>query len=179
MSNCEWRSQGRRRILNLVAGAGFLHCLPDRAPGIFCLFCNSLFVIYNFPFMVAVHSTMLPLGTSAPDFALPDPVSGRTVRLADLAGPPALLVAFICNPCPFVVHIREPLVALIKEFQPRGLAAVAICSNDAAKYPEDSPGQSDGRRRSETGFYVSVSFRRIANSRPRLPRRLHAGLLCL
>src|SRR5471032_2461602 len=91
--------------------------------------------------MVAVHSTMLPLGTTAPDFALPDAVTGHTVRMGDFAGQQALLVAFICNHCPFVVHIREQLAALIKEYQPRGLAAVAICSNDAEKYPEDSPSQ--------------------------------------
>ncbi|HVU37112.1 MAG TPA: thioredoxin family protein [Opitutales bacterium] len=91
--------------------------------------------------MVAVHSTMLPLGTLAPDFSLPDAVTGKNVSPADFAGKPALLVAFICNHCPFVVHIREPLAALIKEYQVRGLAAVAICSNDAEKYPEDSPSQ--------------------------------------
>ncbi len=84
---------------------------------------------------------MLPLGTEAPGFALPDAASGRVVQLADFAGQPALLIAFICNHCPFVVHIREPLAALIKEYQARGLAAVAVCSNDAEKYPEDSPSQ--------------------------------------
>jgi peroxiredoxin len=84
---------------------------------------------------------MLPLGTEAPAFALPDCVTGRPVTLADFAGQPALLVAFICNHCPFVVQLREPLVALIKEFQPRGLGAVAISSNDTVKYPEDSPSQ--------------------------------------
>jgi peroxiredoxin len=91
--------------------------------------------------MVAVHSTMLPLGTPAPDFSLPDAVTGHLVTPADFAGKSAFLVAFICNHCPFVVHIREPLVALIQEYQPRGLAAVAICSNDVDKYPEDSPSQ--------------------------------------
>ena len=91
--------------------------------------------------MVAVHSTMLPLGTEAPAFALPDCVTGQQVSLANFAGQPALLVAFICNHCPFVVHVRESLVAQIKEFQPRGLAAVAISSNDIQKYPEDSPSQ--------------------------------------
>jgi len=91
--------------------------------------------------MVAVHSTMLPLGTEAPDFSLPDCVTGQRVGLANYASQPALLVAFICNHCPFVVHLREPLVALVKEFQPRGLAAVAISSNDIQKYPEDSPSQ--------------------------------------
>ena len=89
--------------------------------------------------MSAVHSTMMSLGTPAPDFALPDVVSGRTIKRDDFANKPALLVAFICNHCPFVVHIREPLAALIKEFQPRGLAMVAVCSNDATRYPDDAP----------------------------------------
>jgi peroxiredoxin len=84
---------------------------------------------------------MLPLGTDAPGFALPDAASGRIVNLTDFSGSPALLVAFICNHCPFVVHLREPLAALVKEYQARGLAAVAVCSNDAEKYPEDSPSQ--------------------------------------
>jgi len=82
---------------------------------------------------------MLPLGSPAPDFALPDVVTGRTVKRDDFAGQPALLVAFICNHCPFVTHIREPMVALIREYQGRGLAAVAICSNDVARYPDDAP----------------------------------------
>jgi peroxiredoxin len=89
--------------------------------------------------MVAVHSTMLPLGTVAPDFSLPDAVTGRTVTLADFAGDKAVLVAFICNHCPFVVHLREAFAALAQEYKARGLATVAINSNDVADYPEDSP----------------------------------------
>ena len=89
--------------------------------------------------MSAVHSTMLPLGTAAPDFALPDVATGKNVRLADFARAPALLVAFICNHCPYVIHLGKPLAALIKEFQPRGLAAVAISSNNIETHPADSP----------------------------------------
>jgi peroxiredoxin len=84
---------------------------------------------------------MLPLGTAAPDFTLPDVASGQTVTLATFAGAPALLVAFICNHCPFVVHLLDPLADLIKEFQPRGLAAVAISSNDISTHPADAPGK--------------------------------------
>jgi peroxiredoxin len=82
---------------------------------------------------------MLPLGTAAPDFSLPDVVTGKTVALADFAKARALLVAFICNHCPFVIHLRAPLVALIKENQPGGLAAVGISSNDILNYPDDAP----------------------------------------
>jgi peroxiredoxin len=89
--------------------------------------------------MVAVPSTMLPLGTAAPELALPDVLTGQTVRLADFSGRPALLVAFICNHCPYVIHLRDQLAALIRELQPRGLAAVAVSSNYVATHPADSP----------------------------------------
>jgi peroxiredoxin len=88
--------------------------------------------------MAAVKSTMLPLGTQAPDFHLPD-TDGTMVALADFAAAPALLVMFICNHCPYVQHIREGLAAFAREYAGRGLAIVAINSNDVASYPEDSP----------------------------------------
>lgn len=81
---------------------------------------------------------MLPLGTAAPEFSLPD-TRGKTVSLADFQKSPALLVMFICNHCPFVKHVQDPLVDLVKEYQKRGLAAVAINANDVAKYPDDGP----------------------------------------
>jgi peroxiredoxin len=83
-------------------------------------------------------STMLPLGTRAPDFKLPD-TDGRTVSLADYADAPALLVMFICNHCPYVKHVREELARLARDYQARGVAVVAINPNDAERYPEDSP----------------------------------------
>lgn len=88
--------------------------------------------------MVMTPSTMLPLGTPAPDFSLPD-VGGRKVSLGDFRGTPALLVMFICNHCPFVKHIRSELATLVKEYQVKGVAAVGISSNDVANYPADSP----------------------------------------
>ncbi|HIQ21164.1 MAG TPA: thioredoxin family protein [Planctomycetes bacterium] len=88
--------------------------------------------------MVQTASTMLPLGTPAPDFALPD-TQGRTVRVADFADTPALLVIFMCNHCPYVKHVAPELARLAKEYQQRGVAVVGINSNDAASYPEDSP----------------------------------------
>jgi peroxiredoxin len=90
--------------------------------------------------MVAVNSTMLPLGTKAPDFALPD-VSGKRVQLADFTGAKALVVMFICNHCPYVKHIRSELVRLGKDYGPRGVALVAISANDAQKYPADAPAE--------------------------------------
>jgi len=88
--------------------------------------------------MVAVNSTMLPLGTKAPDFALPN-VDGRTVSLADFQGRKALLVMFICNHCSFVKHIQAELARLGRDIQRKDVAVVAVMSNDAANYPDDSP----------------------------------------
>jgi peroxiredoxin len=88
--------------------------------------------------MVAVNSTMLPLGTPAPDFRLPDP-NGKTFSLSDFKSAPAFLVAFICNHCPYVKHIRGGLAQLARDYQPRGVAVVGISSNDVSNYPADSP----------------------------------------
>ena len=84
---------------------------------------------------------MLPLGTAAPEFALPDVISGKTVSLADFAHSPALLVMFICNHCPYVKHVQKGMTNMAKDFQARGVGVVAISSNDAQNYPEDSPGK--------------------------------------
>jgi peroxiredoxin len=91
---------------------------------------------------MAVESSQgLALGTEAPDFALPDTVSGRTIRLSDFAASPAVLVTFICNHCPYVIHIRPTLVEFAREYQPRGLAVVAISANDPESHPQDGPEQ--------------------------------------
>ena len=88
--------------------------------------------------MSLTPSTMLPLGTNAPEFALKD-TSGKRVSIADFADAKVLLVAFICNHCPYVKHLRTPLISLAREYMPRGLAVVAINANDADNYPDDSP----------------------------------------
>jgi peroxiredoxin len=88
--------------------------------------------------MALTPSTMLPLGTTAPDFRLPD-TSGKIVSLADFKDKSALLVLFICNHCPYVKHIRTGLAQLARDYQPKQVAIVGINSNDAAHYPEDSP----------------------------------------
>ena len=84
------------------------------------------------------HSTMLPLGTIAPAFRLPDP-NGKSVSSDDFRAAPALLVAFICNHCPYVKHIAPAFSRLASEYQARGVAVVAINSNDAKTHPDDSP----------------------------------------
>jgi len=84
------------------------------------------------------QSLMQPLGTPAPAFRVADP-AGRLYTLDDFKSSRALLVAFICNHCPFVLHILDSFVAMAAEYAPRGLATVAISSNDVAAHPEDGP----------------------------------------
>jgi peroxiredoxin len=100
--------------------------------------------------MALRYSRMIELGAAAPDFALPDP-SGKVHRLSDFADAPALLVAFICNHCKYVKHIREGFAAFAREYAGNGLAIVAISPNDAADYPEDSPA-NNARVAAEFGF---------------------------
>lgn len=88
--------------------------------------------------MVKTASTMLPLGTPAPDFSLPD-AEGNTVALGDLADAPALLVIFMCNHCPYVKHVAAGLADLVREYQRRGVAVVGINSNDVESFPDDAP----------------------------------------
>lgn len=88
--------------------------------------------------MARTPSTMLELGTQAPDFALLEPASGNVVAREDFSGKP-LLVAFICNHCPYVILIREAFAQLAREYQERGVAIVAINANDVENYPDDSP----------------------------------------
>ncbi|WP_293374683.1 thioredoxin family protein [Nevskia sp.] len=89
--------------------------------------------------MAQTPSTMLPLGTIAPPFSLPDTVSGATLSLAELKSPQATVVMFICNHCPYVIHLRAGLSQLARDYQPRGVAFIAISSNDVEHYPQDAP----------------------------------------
>jgi peroxiredoxin len=90
--------------------------------------------------MVLKSSVMLPLGTKAPDFSLPDP-GGRKYTLKGFNGAPAILVVFMCNHCPYVKHVQRDLAALVKEYQAKGVAVVGISSNDIEAYPDDAPGK--------------------------------------
>lgn len=89
--------------------------------------------------MVAVPSTMLPLGTTVPDFALVNAVDGRTVSPADFRDRNALLVMFICNHCPYVKHVVKEIGQVARDYQPRGVGIIAINSNDIASHPDDAP----------------------------------------
>lgn len=89
--------------------------------------------------MALTPSNMMPLGTPAPEFCLPDTVSGKEVCLSDVRGEVATVVMFICNHCPFVKHIQDELARLGREYPARGVSLVAVSSNDVVEYPEDSP----------------------------------------
>jgi peroxiredoxin len=89
--------------------------------------------------MALTETTKIPLGSKAPDFSLPDAVSGRIMSLDDLMGKNGTLVMFICNHCPFVVHIRSKLVELAEKYKEKGIQFIAISSNDADNYPADAP----------------------------------------
>jgi peroxiredoxin len=98
--------------------------------------------------MARTPSQMIDLGTEAPDFRLPDVVSGRSIGLADFPDAQGFMIAFICNHCPFVQLIRHEFARYGREFSRRGIAVIAINSNDIAAHPEDGPDamRDDARR---------------------------------
>ncbi|MEE8483072.1 MAG: thioredoxin family protein [Nitrospinota bacterium] len=115
--------------------------------------------------MSLTPSTMLALGTPAPDFKLAD-TDGKTVSLSDFADKPALLVAFICNHCPYVKHVSKGLAGLARDFQDKGCAVVCINSNDANNYPEDSP-KNMAREKKTSGYtfpYLYDDTQRVAKA---------------
>jgi peroxiredoxin len=115
--------------------------------------------------MVATNSTMLPLGTKAPDFQLSDP-SGKLVKLADFQSARGLVVVFMCNHCPYVKHLRDELARLGRDYQPRGIAVVGINSNDVTNYPADSPTKmaEEARSAGYTFSYLYDATQRVAKA---------------
>jgi peroxiredoxin len=107
--------------------------------------------------MALTESTMLELGTTAPDFSLTDVVSGKTIRRDDFRGQKALLVLFICAHCPFVKHIEKTLAAFAKDYAGKSVGILAISSNDAATHPEDSPAGLKRQAESQ-GFSFSYLY---------------------
>lgn len=89
--------------------------------------------------MAVTPSNMMPLGTIAPDFTLPDTVTGRMMSLRELKSDIATVIMFICNHCPFVQHVQHELVRLANDYQPKGISFIAISSNDVVGYPDDAP----------------------------------------
>jgi peroxiredoxin len=89
--------------------------------------------------MALTESTMIEIGSTAPDFTLPDTVSGRDLSISDLKGTKGTLILFLCNHCPYVIHVNHELVAIANTYSNFGISTVAISSNDVIKYPQDSP----------------------------------------
>lgn len=101
--------------------------------------------------MAYTESTMLPLGTAAPDFQLPDMLHGGMVSLHDVASPKATVVMFLCNHCPYVLYINPEIVKIVSEYEPKGVSFVGINSNDAENYPDDAP-ERMGPHAREAGY---------------------------
>jgi len=89
--------------------------------------------------MAFTESTMLELGTRAPDFILPDTVSGKSFSLEDIATDKGTLIMFLCNHCPYVIHVNPEIVRLTNEYMDKGIGVAAISSNDVENYPQDGP----------------------------------------
>jgi len=89
--------------------------------------------------MAMTPSNMLPLGTIAPDFKLLDTVTGQSLNLQELKGEKGTLIMFICNHCPFVIHVNPEISRLAKNYQKKGIRFIAISSNDVENYPQDAP----------------------------------------
>jgi peroxiredoxin len=108
---------------------------------------------------------MLPLGTIAPDFDLPN-IDGKNVSLADFKNAPALLVIFMCNHCPYVKHVADALAALAREYQAKGVAVVGISSNHVASHPADSPEQmvAEAENRGYTFPYLFDETQEVAKA---------------
>lgn len=107
--------------------------------------------------MALTPSRMLPLGTVAPAFDLPDTVSGRRLDLEAVRGRHGTLVMFLCNHCPYVQHVNRELVRLARDYAPRGLGIVAISSNDVGAYPQDGP-EAMARVAREQGYPFPYLF---------------------
>jgi len=106
---------------------------------------------------MAVSSTMLALGTPAPEFSLPDVTTGSAVSLQDFQGEKALLVMFLCAHCPYVVHVRPEIVRLSRDYVGKGVGVVAITANDPVQYPDDSP-EKTATMVKEVGFTFPFLF---------------------
>lgn len=106
---------------------------------------------------MATESSPIPLGTSAPPFALADVRTGRTVSFDEVAGARGTVVVFTCNHCPYVKHVRGGVAAFARDYLPQGLAVVGIAANDATRYPDDAPAEL-AREHDAAGWTFPILF---------------------
>jgi peroxiredoxin len=107
--------------------------------------------------MVKTASTMLPLGAQAPDFRLPDVTSGKTISLSSFENKNGLLVMFICRHCPFVIHVKEEIARIGRDFADSPLGMMAISANDAENHPDDAP-EKLAQMAAELGFQFPYCY---------------------
>lgn len=107
--------------------------------------------------MAYTLSNMIPLGTPAPDFTLPEPATGKDVRLSDIPAGKATVVMFLCNHCPYVLYINPEIVRIVEEYAPQGVAFVGINSNDAETHPDDAP-ETMGAHAEAVGYTFPYLF---------------------
>ncbi len=119
--------------------------------------------------MAVIASTMLPIGTSAPYFNLPD-TQGKPASIDDFTDAGALLVVFMCNHCPFVKHILKDFIKLVKDYQPKGLAVVGISSNAVESFPDDSP-----QMMTKTAKQMGFTFPYLYDENQEVAKKYHAA----
>ena len=120
--------------------------------------------------MARTFTEYVPLGFKAPEFRLPDAVSGQQIGLSDVKGENATVVMFICNHCPYVIHVRQQLVDIGREYMPKGIGFVAINSNDVDNYPQDDP---DHMR--EMSIELDMPFHYLFDETQDVARSYHAA----
>ncbi|RJP61287.1 MAG: thioredoxin family protein [Ignavibacteriales bacterium] len=119
---------------------------------------------------MAMESTLIPLGIKAPDFTLPDTISGKQINLYDYKGNIATVIMMICNHCPYVKHIIEKVTETAKDYQHKGISFLGISSNDVINYPEDSP-----ENMKELGNNLGFSFPYLFDERQDVARLYEAA----
>lgn len=120
--------------------------------------------------MARTYTEQIPLGFKAPGFILPDVISGKKFSLDDLKSAQATVVMFICNHCPYVVHVREELVRLANDYIPKGISFIAISSNDIVNYPDDSP-----EKMKELALKMKFPFPYLYDETQEVARAYHAA----
>jgi len=120
--------------------------------------------------MAQTPSTMLPLGTKAFPFSLQDTVTGKVRSLARLKSDKATVIMFICNHCPYVKHVQNELVRLARDYKAKGVSFIAISSNDAVQYPDDSP-----QRMKETAEQLGYPFPYLYDESQEIARKYQAA----